>query len=96
MGRCKVCGGVNMIEMPMSHGIKCKDCGVEWHPSHPDPLALAIRLVRQEWNFGEMRLNSKIRAIKWYRAFKDGIGLKDAKEVIDDLERAFRADHRSG
>jgi hypothetical protein len=94
MGRCIVCGGVNMIEMPMSSGIKCKDCGVEWHPSHPDPLALAMRLVAQDWNAGTNDLRSKIRVIKWYRLFK-GIGLSEAKVIIDDLVRAFKAD-RSG
>lgn len=94
MGRCTVCGGVNMIDMPMSSGIKCKDCGVEWYPSHPDPLALAVCLVRQNWNEAKSRLSSKVRVIKWYRLFK-GIGLREAKDIIDDLERAFRAD-RSG
>jgi hypothetical protein len=83
-----------MIDMPMSDGIKCKDCGVQWYPEHPDPLALAINLMRQEWNTADDRLRSKIRVIKWYRKFK-GIGLREAKNVIDDLERAFRAD-RSG
>jgi ribosomal protein L7/L12 len=50
--------------------------------------------MRQDWNEAKSRLNSKIRVIKWYRKFK-GIGLKEAKEIIDDLERAFQAD-RSG
>lgn len=94
MGRCIVCGGVNMIEIPFDSGIKCKDCGTEWHASHPDPLALAIRLMRQDWNEVRCCLNSKIKVIKWYRKFK-GIGLKEAKEIIDDLVRAFQAD-RSG
>jgi hypothetical protein len=80
-----------MVDMPMSSGIKCKDCGVEWHSSHPDPLGLAIKLIAQEWNAGSNSLDSKIRVIKWYRLFK-GIGLREAKDVIDDLERAFKAD----
>lgn len=91
MGRCKICSGVNMIDMPMSDGIKCKDCGTEWRASHPDPLALAIMLMRIEWDGGENRLRSKINVIRWYRKFK-GIGLREAKNVIDDLEAAFRRD----
>lgn len=87
--RCRHCNGVDMVGMPMSDGIKCGDCGIEWRCSHPDPLSFCMKLIRQD--IADGRAIQRIRAIKWYRTFRD-VGLREAKAVIDDLVAALEGD----
>lgn len=94
-GRCGVCLGVSFIQVPLTEGVKCRDCGLEWYPKHPDPLGLAMTILRRntrEVN-GRVKIGAKITAIRWYRKMAE-VGLREAKEVVDALAMALEKDLR--
>ena len=70
-------------------GYECRVCGTTIQITHPDPIMLAMQILRNT-----NRVDGyipKIPAIKAYRKVT-GDGLREAKQVIDKLVEAIKLD----